>query len=99
MAFVEPVAARYRTTLVLNLGAMALAVVLGSLAVRAVAQRARLEGQAREDACPLPDRGLRSLQPHEPRHPRAVREHAQFGTIIMAATPARQIQFVRRYVF
>jgi signal transduction histidine kinase len=50
MAFVEPVAARYRTTLALNLGAMALAVVLGSLAVRAVAQRERLEGQAREEA-------------------------------------------------
>jgi len=49
VAFVEPVAARYRTTLVLNLGAMALAVVLGSLAVRAVAQRERLEGQAREE--------------------------------------------------
>ena len=50
VAFVEPVAARYRTTLVLNLGAMALAVLLGSLAVRAVAQRERLEGQAREEA-------------------------------------------------
>ena len=49
MAFVEPVAARYRTTLALNLGAMALAVLLGSLAVRAVAQRERLEGQAREE--------------------------------------------------
>ena len=34
----------------LNLGAMALAVLLGSLAVRAVAQRERLEGQAREEA-------------------------------------------------
>lgn len=50
VAFVEPVAARYRTTLVLNLGAMALAVLLGSLAVRAVAQRERLEGQARQEA-------------------------------------------------
>lgn len=50
VAFVEPVAARYRTTLVLNLGAMVLAVLLGSLAVRAVAQRERLEGQAREEA-------------------------------------------------
>jgi signal transduction histidine kinase len=50
MAFVEPVAARYRTTLALNLGAMALAVLLGSLAVRAVAQRERLEGQALQEA-------------------------------------------------
>jgi signal transduction histidine kinase len=50
MAFVEPVAARYRTTLVLNLGAMGLAVLLGLLAVRAVGQRERLEGQAREEA-------------------------------------------------
>jgi signal transduction histidine kinase len=49
-ALVEPVAARYRTTLVLNLGAMALAVLLGLLSVRQVAQRARLEAQAREEA-------------------------------------------------
>src|SRR5262249_33541390 len=39
MAFVEPVAARSRTTLALNLGAMGLAVLLGLLAVREVAQR------------------------------------------------------------
>ena len=50
MALIEPVAARYRTTLVLNLGAMALAVLLGLLAVRQVAQRERLEAQAREEA-------------------------------------------------
>jgi signal transduction histidine kinase len=50
MALVEPVAARYRTTLALNLGAMGLAVLLGLLAVRQVAQRERLEAQAREDA-------------------------------------------------
>jgi len=49
MAFVEPVAARYRTTLALNLGAMALAVVLGLLAVRAVAQGERLEARAHEE--------------------------------------------------
>ena len=49
-ALVEPVAARYRTTLALNLGAMALAVLLGLLAVREVAQRERLEAQAREEA-------------------------------------------------
>src|SRR6185369_9136249 len=33
-ALVEPVAARYRTSLALNLGAMGLAVLLGLLAVR-----------------------------------------------------------------
>jgi two-component system, NtrC family, sensor kinase len=48
-AFVEPVAARYRTTLILNLGAMGLAVLLGLLAVREVAQRERLEARAREE--------------------------------------------------
>jgi signal transduction histidine kinase len=48
MAVLEPVAARYRTTLALNLGAMGLAVVLGLLAVRTVAQRERLEARARE---------------------------------------------------
>jgi two-component system, NtrC family, sensor kinase len=49
-AFVEPVAARYRTTLALNLGAMSLAVLLGLLAVREVAQRERLEARAREES-------------------------------------------------
>jgi signal transduction histidine kinase len=49
MAVVEPVAARYRTTLALNLGAMGLAVLLGLLAVREVAQRERLEARAREE--------------------------------------------------
>ncbi len=48
-AFVEPVAARYRTTLALNLGAMSLAVLLGLLAVREGAQRERLEARAREE--------------------------------------------------
>jgi signal transduction histidine kinase len=48
-AFVEPVAARYRTTLALNLGAMSLAVLLGLLAAREVAQRERLEARAREE--------------------------------------------------
>jgi signal transduction histidine kinase len=50
MAFVEPVAARSRTTLALNLGAMGLAVLLGLLAVREVAQRERLEARAHEEA-------------------------------------------------
>jgi two-component system, NtrC family, sensor kinase len=50
LAFVEPVAARSRTTLALNLGAMGLAVLLGLLAVREVAQRERLEARAREEA-------------------------------------------------
>ncbi len=50
MAFVEPVAARYRTTLALNLGAMGLAALLGLLAIREVAQRQRLEARAHEEA-------------------------------------------------
>ena len=48
-ALVDPVAARYRTTLALNLGAMGLAVLLGLLAVREVAQRERLEARAHEE--------------------------------------------------
>jgi signal transduction histidine kinase len=50
VALVEPVAARYRTTLVLNLAAMALAVLLGGFAVRETARRQRLEAAAREEA-------------------------------------------------
>jgi signal transduction histidine kinase len=46
----EPVAARYRTTLALNLGAMALALALGLLAFTEVRRRERLEASAREEA-------------------------------------------------
>jgi signal transduction histidine kinase len=49
LSLVEPMAARYRTTLVLSLGAMAMAVLLGLLAVREVRQRERFEAQAREE--------------------------------------------------
>jgi signal transduction histidine kinase len=47
-AIVAPVTERYRTTVALNLGAMALAALLGLLAVREVRQRERLEAHARE---------------------------------------------------
>ncbi|HUG53193.1 MAG TPA: ATP-binding protein [Vicinamibacteria bacterium] len=50
MALVEPVAARSRTTLALNLGAMGLALLLGLLAVREVGHRERVEARAREEA-------------------------------------------------
>jgi signal transduction histidine kinase len=50
MALVEPVAARYRATLALNLGAMALAVLLGLFTVREIGQRERLEARARAEA-------------------------------------------------
>ena len=50
MALVEPVAARYRTTLALNLGAMALAVILGLFTVREISERERLEARARSEA-------------------------------------------------
>ena len=46
----EPVTARYRTTLLLNLAAMALAVLLGALAVQQTRRRERLEANAREEA-------------------------------------------------
>jgi signal transduction histidine kinase len=48
-AFVEPVAARSRATLVLNLAAMVLVVVLGALAIRESARRERTEAQAHEE--------------------------------------------------
>jgi signal transduction histidine kinase len=50
VALVEPVAARYRATLALNLGAMALAVILGLFTVREISQRERLEARARSEA-------------------------------------------------
>jgi signal transduction histidine kinase len=46
----QPLAARYRSTLALNLAALVLTVLLGALAVREVARRERLEAQTREDA-------------------------------------------------
>jgi two-component system C4-dicarboxylate transport sensor histidine kinase DctB len=46
---VEPVAARYRTTLALNAGAMGLALLLGGFAVQQARRRDRLEAQAREE--------------------------------------------------
>src|SRR5207247_7241104 len=49
-ALVEPVAARYHMTLASNVGAMALAVLLGFLSVREVARRERVEARAREEA-------------------------------------------------
>jgi signal transduction histidine kinase len=50
VALVEPVAKRYRATLVLNLAAMALALLLGGFAVREMGRRQRLEAAAREEA-------------------------------------------------
>jgi signal transduction histidine kinase len=47
---VEPVAARYRTTLALNAGAMGLAVLLGGYAVQQARRREHLEAEAREEA-------------------------------------------------
>jgi len=50
MSLVEPVAARYRAALALNLGVMALAVLLGGFALQQVRRRERLESAAREEA-------------------------------------------------
>jgi len=50
LGLMEPVAARYRTTLALNLGAMALAVLLGLFTVQQARRRERLEAAAREEA-------------------------------------------------
>ena len=50
VARVEPVTARYRTTLLLNLAAMTLALLLGGFAVQQTRRRERLEARAREEA-------------------------------------------------
>jgi signal transduction histidine kinase len=50
VASTEPLAARQRTTLALNLGVMALAVLLGGLALREVRKRERLEAATHEEA-------------------------------------------------
>jgi len=47
---VEPLSTRYRTTLVLNLGVMAVALLLGGLAARETVRRERSDGAAREAA-------------------------------------------------
>jgi signal transduction histidine kinase len=49
VALVEPVAARSRATLFLNLAAMVLVVVLGALAIRERARRERTEAHAHEE--------------------------------------------------
>ncbi|MFI5182940.1 MAG: sensor histidine kinase [Vicinamibacteria bacterium] len=46
----EPIAARSRTLLLLNIAVMALAGLLGSFAIREVRRRERLEAEAREEA-------------------------------------------------
>jgi signal transduction histidine kinase len=48
-ASLAPVAQRYRLTLGLNLGAMALAALLGSFAIQQTRRRERLEGRARDE--------------------------------------------------
>jgi signal transduction histidine kinase len=50
VARVEPVTERYRTTLLLNLAAMGLAMLLGGFAVQQTRRRERLEANAREEA-------------------------------------------------
>jgi len=50
VALLDPIAARYRTTLALNLGVMALALLLGGFAIQQARRRERLEAVAREEA-------------------------------------------------
>ena len=50
VAGVEPLSARYRTTLYLNLAVMGLALLLGGLAAREALRRERSEARAREEA-------------------------------------------------
>lgn len=50
MGLAEPVWARYRTTYALNLGVMALALLLGGFTVQQARRRARLEARAAEEA-------------------------------------------------
>jgi signal transduction histidine kinase len=50
LALLDPLASRYRKTLVLNLAAMSLAVVLGGFAIHQTRRRRDVEAQAREEA-------------------------------------------------
>jgi signal transduction histidine kinase len=50
LALLDPLASRYRKTLVLNLAAMSLAVVLGGFAIHQARRRRDVEAQAREEA-------------------------------------------------
>jgi len=50
VALVEPLAARYRMTLILNLAVMSLALLLGTFAVQQARRRQVLEAAAREEA-------------------------------------------------
>jgi signal transduction histidine kinase len=50
LALLEPVAVRYRTTLLLNLAVMSLALLLGAFAIQQGRKRQRLEALAREEA-------------------------------------------------
>jgi len=50
LGLAEPVASHYRTTLILNLAVMALALFLGTFAVQQARRRERLEAAAREEA-------------------------------------------------
>ncbi len=50
LAFVDPVADRYRMTLVLNLAVMTLALVLGAFTIQQARRRQHLEARAREEA-------------------------------------------------
>jgi signal transduction histidine kinase len=50
MALLEPLAARYRTTLLLNLMVMSLAVVLGGFAIQQARRRREIEAAAREES-------------------------------------------------
>jgi signal transduction histidine kinase len=50
LALLDPLASRYRKTLVLNLAAMSLAVVLGGFAIHQTRRRRDVEARAREEA-------------------------------------------------
>jgi len=50
LALLDPLESRYRKTLVLNLAAMSLAVVLGGFAIHQARRRRDMEAQAREEA-------------------------------------------------
>jgi len=49
LAWVEPVATRYRTTLLLNVAAMSLALLLGAFAIHQARRREMLEARSREE--------------------------------------------------
>ena len=101
-ALAEPVFARYRTTLALNLGVMALALLLGGFAVQQARRRAPARGarggggpRARAGAAAVPRRAAQHRGPARGRH-RARAQQPARGDVELPRARARRARARRR---